>query len=250
MSTFTSYVKEKILPFLAGMSSAVIMIIAFFIPSIQDQFDRYESRKIVNEYEKLGNAFYTEDRYDMAEQAYQKAFELSDSRRLDLEVKRLTARINRINLDPTWGAKAPEDLEAIDFQYVLHMQAGPGQKQDRLSTLNSYGIFLAAGKKFAEAEEQFTTALVLDSTYAVTFINLGNLYDQQGRKAEALGAYKKAIALEPANSRAHYNLGLLYKDLGKDEDALAEFKNALRSDSADSDILNQIRMMNKDSLNK
>lgn len=237
--SWKSYVKEKIWPFLAGMGSVLVMLLAFFIPSLQDQYDRYQSRKVIGQYESLGNDFFEEEKYDMAEQAYQKAFELSDSKRLDLEIKRLQAKINRINIDPKWGAAAPEDLEEIDFQYVLHLQKG--NDKARVSTLNSYGIFLAATRQPGRAEEIFLEAIRTDSMDSRAYINLGNLYDQQGKKSAAVKYYQQAIVLDADNARAHYNLGLLYQEQGLLTEAHSQFAAAFKADSADNDIREQYK---------
>jgi tetratricopeptide (TPR) repeat protein len=240
---FKDVIKEKVWPFLAGLGSATVMVLAFFIPSLQDQWDRYQSRKIIEQYVTLGNEFYNEDRYDMAEEAYLRAFELSDSRRLDIEVKRLNARINRINISPEWGTALPEDVTETDFQYVLHLQKDKGQQKERINTLNSYGIFLAASGKRKEAENVFTEAMHLDSTDARAYINLGNLYDQQGKKEAALEKYRQGIVLDPANARAHYNLGLLYAEQGRKEEAKVEFRSAMKYDPSDTDAPRQYKLL-------
>lgn len=234
-----TYIKEKIWPFLAGMGSALVMVLAFFIPSLQDQYDRYQSRKVIGQYENLGNDFFEEEKYDMAEQAYQKAFELSDNKRLDIEIKRLQSKINRIDIDPKWGGAPPEDLEEIDFQYVLHLQKGKENDKARVATLNSYGIFLAATHRPQKSEETFFEAIKTDSTDARAYINLGNLYDQQGKKQAAVKYYQQAIALDAENARAHYNLGLLYQEQGLLIDAHQQFTAAFKADSADKDIREQ-----------
>lgn len=245
---FKTVIREKIWPFLAGMGSALVMVLAFFIPSLQDQYDRYQSRKVIGQYENLGNDFFDEERYDMAEQAYQKAFELSDNKRLDLEVKRLESKINRINLDPKWGAAAPEDLEEIDFQYVLHLQKGKEHAKARVSTLNSYGIFLVTKHLLVKAETVFREAIQTDSSDARAYINMGNLNDQQGRKAAAVKFYQQAIAIDTDNARAHYNLGLLYQEQGQTQLARQEFAAALKADSADTDIRDQYQRAIRDTV--
>ena len=234
-----TFIKGKLWPFLAGMGSALVMILAFFIPSLQDQYDRYQSRKIINQYEAIGNDFFEEEKYDMAEQAYQKAFELSDSKRLDIEVKRLTAKINRVNINPKWGAEPPEDLTDVDFEYVLHLQKGKEKEKERVAILNSYGLFLVSSKKLKEAEATFKEAMQLDSLDVLAYVNLGNLYDQQSKKQEAMKLYLKAIALDNENTRAHYNLGLLYLEQDKLSEAKKEMEEVLKLDSTDTDAKTQ-----------
>lgn len=240
MNTKT-YVKEKLWPFLAGAGSALVMVLAFFIPSIQDQYDRYQSRQVISQYERLGNSFYDEERYDMAEQAFAKALELSENKRLDIEIRRLLARINRINMQPEWNAAPPEDLEEIDFQYVLHLQNNPEDRKERIATLNSYGIFLVRSKKAKQAKDMFLQALKLDPDDVQSYVNLGNLYDQQGKKDEARINYLKAISLDKENTQAHYNLGLLYNEQGRGEEARKEFRAVLSVDSTDQDAWREYR---------
>jgi tetratricopeptide (TPR) repeat protein len=231
-----TFIKEKLWPFLAGLGSAGVMLLAFFIPSVQDQWDRHESRNIINQYEQLGNDFYAEEKYDMAEQAYQKAFELSESRRLDLEIKRLQAKISRINMNPKWGTAPPDDLQEIDFQYVLHLQKEKKQAKDRVVTLNSYGIYLVGSGRLDDAESAFKEAKETDSTDVLAYVNLGNLYDQKKEKARAEQFYLKAISIDKTNVRAHYNLGLLYAEQEKWASAKNEFYIALTADPSDKEI--------------
>ncbi len=49
-------------PFLASLGGATVMILAFFIPSLQDQWDRYQSRKVIEEFVTLGDQLYDEGR--------------------------------------------------------------------------------------------------------------------------------------------------------------------------------------------
>lgn len=222
------------------------MLLAFLIPSLQDQWDRFQSRKVISQYESLGDDFFREERYDMAEEAYQKAFELSDSKLLDIEVKRLNARINRINMKPEWGAPPPEDLLESDFQFVLHLQKGKDKQKDRINTLNSYGVFLAASHKPKAAQAAFEEAVRLDSSDALAYVNLGNLFDQEGRKTAALQQYELGIARDPTNARAHYNLGLLYAEQGRREAALQQLKAAMQYDSTDTDAARQYELLRKE----
>ena len=232
-----SFIKRKLWPFLVSLGGATVMLLAFFIPSVQEQWDRYQAREVIEQYEQMGNEFFEEERYKMAEEAYAKAFELSEQKRLDIEVKRLTAKVNRISENPDWGSKPPEDLNEIDFQFLLHMEKGKDYSRERLYTLNSYGVFLASLGKIKKAHAAFEEAIQLNPQESHTYINLANLLDQEGGKEEAEKFYLKAITLDPENFRAHYNLGLLFEESGKPNEAEKEFRRSMELDPGDSDAL-------------
>lgn len=219
------------------------MALAFFIPSVQDQWDRYQSRKIIQQYVQVGDELFDEGRYKMSEDAYAKAYELSSETRLDIEVKRLNAKVNRINENPEWTARIPDDLEEVDFQFLLHMQKEKAQQKARVSTLNCYGVFLAKHGRLPESHAAFNEALQLDPTEVLAHINLGNLYDQEGKKTEAEQAYRKALSLAPDDAWAHYNLGLLLSEKGKRLEAENEFKKAHELEPADLEILKQYDLL-------
>ncbi len=234
---------KKAWPYLATLSSATVMLLAFFIPSIQDQWDRYQSRRVIGQYVSLGDDFMEEERYDMAEKAYEKAFELSVQTRLEIEMKRLKARVHRMSMLVEWGGKPPEDLEDVDFQLLLHLQKGREHAKERTYTLNSYASYLAGSKKLKEAEAALREALQLEPDSAMLHLNLGNLQDQVGQKDEALKSYLKALALDPGSLNALYNLGLLYAELGRNEDARKAFEAALKLAPDDADTQKQLRQM-------
>jgi tetratricopeptide (TPR) repeat protein len=236
---------QKVWPYLATFSSASVMILAFFIPSIQDQWDRYHSRLVIGQYISLGDEFMEEERYDMAEKAYEKAFTLSLQTRLELEMKRLKARVHRMSMLVDWGAKPPEDLEEVDFQLLLHLQKGQENEKERAYTLNSYASFLAGSKKLKEAEAALQEALRIEPASPMLHLNLGNLQDQAGRKKDALKSYLKTIQLDPKSLNAHYNLGLLYAELGKNKEAQQAFEAALTLAPDDRDTRKQLELVRK-----
>ena len=234
---------KAIWPYLATISSASVMLLAFFIPSIQDQWDRYHSRKVIGQYVALGDEFMEEERYDMAEKAYAKAFELTLQTRLEIEMKRLKARVHRMSMLVEWGAQPPEDLEDVDFQLLLHLQKGPQEAKERSYTLNSYASFLAGSKKLKEAEAALQEALRLVPDSAMLHLNLGNLQDQAGSKDAALKSYLKALELDPKSLNTHYNLGLLYVELGKLPEARRAFEAALKLAPDDIETQKQLKQV-------
>lgn len=230
---------KRIWPLLVSAGSASIMILAFFIPSIQDQWDRYQSRNIIQQYVALGDDFVKEENYKMAEEAFSKAYELSEEKRLDIDLKRLNAKVNSIYQNPAWGSKPPEGLEEVDFQFLLHFQKNPKDTRKRASILTSFGVYLAAVGKTKEAQKAIEEAIHLNPKEVLAYINLGNLMDEMGKRDDAEKAYRLAIRTDPKNGRAHYNLGLLFSEQRKLKAAEMEFNKAIKLDPNDTDAIYQ-----------
>lgn len=88
---------------MASASSALVILLAFLIPSLQEQWARFQSRQVLQRHVELGRSFMHEGKYKLAEQSFAKAFELSESKRLDIEEERLTAKVQEMNEDPIGG---------------------------------------------------------------------------------------------------------------------------------------------------
>ncbi len=217
---------QKLYPFLVSLSTATVMLLAFFIPSVQDQWDRHQSRNVIQEYVELGDHLFEQEHYQMAEEAYTKAFEFSESKRLDIEVKRLNARVNRVHDDPSFIGQLPEDLKEIDFRFLLHFQEGKHNEHSRAYTLNCYGMFLSNKGRLQEAADAFEEAIKLHPKEPITFVNKGNLFLQQSKREEAEKMYRHAIELDSLNVYAHYNLALLLSESGRQQEADREMQKA------------------------
>jgi tetratricopeptide (TPR) repeat protein len=87
----------------------------------------------------------------------------------------------------------------------------------------------------ATAENLYATALRADSNDPVLPFNLGNVFDQQGRQAEAKVAWQIAVARDPAFAEAWYNLAMAAEDEAHTDLAIAEYRRAVqaRPDFAD-----------------
>jgi tetratricopeptide (TPR) repeat protein len=87
----------------------------------------------------------------------------------------------------------------------------------------------------AAAENLYTTALRADADDPVIPFNLGNVFDAQGRSAEAKIAWQIAVARDPAFAEAWYNLALAAEDERHADLAVAQYRRAVqaRPDYAD-----------------
>jgi len=223
--------------FLAGASSTLVILLAFLIPGLQDQWDRFQARRIIQRHVELGRDFTQEGKYQLAEKSFAKAFELSESKRLDIEEERLKAKVQAVNADPRWGAKNPEGLDETDFLYLLQLQRAPAQLAERAATLNCYGTFLASAKRYREAEEQLRAAVELNPSEITAQVNLGNLLREEHKLKEAEGVYRTALQLDAHDANVHYDLGVVLAELKRPAEAEAELRNAVADDPAEADLL-------------
>ncbi|MBI4463017.1 MAG: tetratricopeptide repeat protein [Acidobacteria bacterium] len=67
------------------------------------------------------------------------------------------------------------------------------------------------------------------------YINLGTLFYQHGRLADAADCYRQAVEVDPASALAHFNLGSVLDELGELEAAGNALRTALRLDPAYAD---------------
>jgi len=81
----------------------------------------------------------------------------------------------------------------------------------------------------ATAESLYTTAMRADASDPVLPFNLGNVFDAQGRAAEAKIAWQIAVARDPAFAEAWYNLAMAAEDEAHEDLAIAEYRRAVQA---------------------
>lgn len=220
--------RQRIASFVAGASSAAVVMLAFLLPSIQDQWDRLQIRRAVDRYAEVGRELLASAQYSAAEQAFDHALELAGTQRTDLLEWKLRARVQRVNEDPNWHGDVPEELSEADFLYLLQRQQGARAATERVETLTAYGVLLAGKKRPVDAENRLREALAIDPKAAAAHVALGNLYDDLRRHGEAEAQYREAIAASPQDSNAYYDLGLLLLELGRAREAVDAFTSYVR----------------------
>jgi Flp pilus assembly protein TadD len=226
---------KRVQPWLAGAASAMVTVLAFFLPSLQEQWDRWQSRRVIQSYVGLGRSFLDEGRFRLAEEAFGKAFELSENRRLDIEEMRLEARIGRLDAEPSWGGPNPKGLNESDLLYLIHLREG--RRKPQADAWRSYAAFLSGEGRFEEADVALGRAAALDSTDAATWIGVGNVAGDRGRTDEAVLAYRHAIRCSPEEPSAHYDLALLLAQQGDRAGAETELRRTLALAPDDRDAL-------------
>lgn len=79
-----------------------------------------------------------------------------------------------------------------------------------------------------EAFSHAGEALRIKPDFAPAWLNLGNVYRDTGRPAQAFGSYLKAVGFRPDYVAAWNNLGNMYSERGLVPQAVDAYRNALR----------------------
>lgn len=220
-------------PFVAALSSAAVVLLAFLLPSIQEQWDRYRSGAAVERYAQIGRQLSEEGHHASAEQAFAKAFELAGSQRLDLMQAQMEARVMRVNEDPEWLGEIPSDVNESDFIYLLELETGPTGLKQRAATLGAYGVYLASKGRWQQAEQRLREAIKLAPDSADAHVNLANLLDDLDRRADAESEFRKALELDADEPAGRYNYGVFLAEAGRHTEAEPQLRAYVRLQPAD-----------------
>jgi Flp pilus assembly protein TadD len=227
---------SRVRTFLAGASSAIVVLLAFLIPSLQDQWDRRQTRIAVDRYVAVGERLLKEGHYASAEQSFDRAVELAGYQRYDLIEKQIRARVMRIYEDPAWRGATPEEVNEADYIYLIEAQNAPTRARERAATLAAYGAYLAGADRLPEAEARLRESAALDPKNPDPHVHLGNLYDDLHRAADAEREYRAALKIEPHHASAQYDLGLLLLAQDRAPEAESVFRAMLAAGSHGSDV--------------
>ena len=126
------------------------------------------------------------------------------------------------------GRLLPEfagQLAEFDGQLTM----GLGQEPRSVDDLVAAAEAAAESNDLATAETLYATALRANSSDPVLPFNLGNVFDAQGRTAEAKIAWQIAVARDPGFANAWYNLAMAAEDEDHPELAVAEYRRAVQA---------------------
>jgi predicted CXXCH cytochrome family protein len=107
-------------------------------------------------------------------------------------------------------------------------EAAQRAESDRPEALSNLGaLYLEIGRR-AEAEAALSQALELDPSFAPAAVNLADLYRQAGRDPDGERALRWTLSLAPPPETAvvHHALGLLLVRAGRGDEALVELSRA------------------------
>jgi len=96
--------------------------------------------------------------------------------------------------------------------------------------LVNLGTIYFNARKWADAEKYYCQALEVDPEYALAHFDLANLFDERGDRTRALAHYEAALKIYPNYADAHYNVALLYQGSNQPMKAVQHWTTYLKLD--------------------
>ncbi|HEX3127683.1 MAG TPA: tetratricopeptide repeat protein [Thermoanaerobaculia bacterium] len=132
----------------------------------------------------------------------------------------------------------PDRSVRIEAARILIGSSAPGlepalaefqaaQEQDRPEGRLNLGWLAATRGDLAGAEAAYRAALKLDPLYLPAFVNLADLYREQGREPEGEALLRQALRAAPDDASLHHARGLLLVRTGRLDEALPELARAV-----------------------
>lgn len=137
------------------------------------------------------------------------------------------------------GADLLQQGQAL--QALPHLQrARELDATDVVVAINLGGCYIMLGRH-KEAIPLLEEAAAIEDDNAMIWMNLGAAYlgnpvlATAEKQERAIDAFRRALVLQPGMPNANYNLGLIFRDQGKWAEAWDEFRQALDANPADPD---------------
>jgi tetratricopeptide (TPR) repeat protein len=133
-------------------------------------------------------------------------------------------------LSDCWYRLAVLQRKTREFSAALdsYQQAlGRGVKKPEEVHLNRGVIYADDLRRDDAAEAEFLAALALNPAYIPALLNLGNLHEDLGRRAQAVAAYERILALDPRSWQALARYANLKTFTTRDDPLIARLRAAV-----------------------
>jgi len=108
----------------------------------------------------------------------------------------------------------------------VHNGLDPQARSDEARRLFAEARDAASRSDWTAAERDYLLLLKVDPGWAEAIVNLGIVYNREGKTEEAIDAFKKAVEADPKLFGARLNLGITYFRLHRFDDAEDPLKQA------------------------
>ena len=160
-----------------------------------------------------GNAFYNQEKFEEAIEAYDEAIRLDPNNEYAWHSKGLAlGELDRYN----------EAIEAYDETIRIDPENAPAW--------HNKGVALTDKKMYDKALQAYEKAIKLDPSNALTWNNKGVILNIKGNYNKAIEAFNKAIRLDPNDARPWSGKGDALNELGRYDESVDAYDEAIRLD--------------------
>ena len=154
--------------------------------------------------------------------------------------------------DPMIRAAALDALEAVEPGVRPQLAFNLLKDPVRTVRIKAITILASAPKDkltaeqltvFEKAIDEYTVAQLANADRPEAHLNLGLLYAQLGRFAEAESSYRTALKLQPSFIQAYVNLADLYRMQGRDEEGEPLLREALKISPQNADVYHALGLL-------
>lgn len=177
-------------------------------------------------YLQLGHIYFTQNRFDKAEETYKIAVAQAP-----LDHSALQSLVQAIAMNEGLPA-AQNYLEGFLKGYVNHPTA-----------YNIIGELYAQRNEHTKAEAAFARAYQLNPTWVLPYINLAKLYQLRGELEAAVQVFLNGLAIVPDSVQLAMLLALTYEQLGWDQDAIDTYEGVLAKRPALDPAVNSLALL-------
>ncbi|MBU3947277.1 MAG: tetratricopeptide repeat protein [Proteobacteria bacterium] len=177
-------------------------------------------------YEKLGDRYYQQGKYDLAFIQYTKSLSMDPNR---LRVRYKTGQLFLV--------KGLNKEAGSEFQTIINVDAKYAMAYEGL------GRVCLLNHDYENAKVNFQKAVQLNPSLWQSYNFLGIIYDRQNEYEKAIASYKAAISIQPEIGFLYNNLGISLALQGDKEKAELAFSEAIRLGTANPKVYNNMAMV-------
>jgi arylsulfatase A-like enzyme/Tfp pilus assembly protein PilF len=167
------------------------------------------------------------------------------------EARELEAQLRTVSSGTEKVASAPMDPATMKQLRSLGYMGGSSPQgaeltgkgtdpKDRLEVLRLLHLAVHSGEPVAQRVSMLRKAIAEDPTNPTLYNNLGNLFAEAGRQAEAMKLYQDALHKGVSTAWLYSRLGSLYLRQGNKADAIASLEVAARLNPSDYESLENL----------
>jgi serine/threonine protein kinase len=193
-----------------------------------------------NDYISKGLAFYKQQQFTEALDAYQQVLRFSCCRPEPQEYKKETLDTFQQTTFTAYTGQyvALQHLKRYEEALKACEQALQIRTKDWITHYNK-GLILDDMQRYQDALNAYSSAILLNPQATNAYNNQGIVYRKLGQHQDALTAYERAIQVQPNSTTAHYNKGQVLYYLQRYEDALQAYQEAIRYNPNDARAYHQ-----------